>query len=244
MDGKPAPRGTLTLTDPRAIRALAHPARLAVVDRLFAGEVLTATECARGVGLSASAMSYHLRALEKWGVVERAPATDARERPWRARGTDLRLGPAGGLEVVAARNEVADLMLHRLVESTRAALRRRAVDPDAPPLGLGNSWARLTGAQATGLAERLSDAADAYLAALRGGGPGDGGRADPDAGLDPDLGPDADRGPRAAADPGAVDAGAADADAGAAGATGGYRVVWMVVPEPVDQEVPPCPDPS
>jgi DNA-binding transcriptional ArsR family regulator len=74
-----------TITDPRAIRALAHPARLAVLDELQPGTELTATECARIAGMSPSAMSYHLRALEKWGFVERAGSTgDGRERPWRA----------------------------------------------------------------------------------------------------------------------------------------------------------------
>lgn len=74
-----------TISDPRAIRALAHPARLAVLDELEPGGELTATECARIAGLSPSAMSYHLRALEKWGFVERADSTgDGRERPWRA----------------------------------------------------------------------------------------------------------------------------------------------------------------
>ena len=59
----------VVLSDPRAIKALAHPARLAVIDELFAGRELTATECAQVAGLSLSAMSYHLRALEKWGIV-------------------------------------------------------------------------------------------------------------------------------------------------------------------------------
>ena len=57
-------RAKVMLTDPRAIKALAHPARLAVIDELFAGRQLTATECAEIAGLSPSAMSYHLRALE------------------------------------------------------------------------------------------------------------------------------------------------------------------------------------
>ncbi|MEV6285297.1 helix-turn-helix domain-containing protein [Kribbella sp. NPDC051770] len=73
------------LTDPRAIRALAHPARLRVIDELYNGKVLTATECAKLAGLTPSAMSYHLRALERWGIVERADeSADGRERPWRA----------------------------------------------------------------------------------------------------------------------------------------------------------------
>ncbi|MFF1815868.1 ArsR/SmtB family transcription factor [Kribbella sp. NPDC058245] len=83
----------VVLTDPRAIRALAHPARQLVIDELYSGRVMTATECAELAGLTPSAMSYHLRALERWGIVERAESTDGRERPWRA--------PAQGLIVSA-----------------------------------------------------------------------------------------------------------------------------------------------
>ncbi|HST47765.1 ArsR/SmtB family transcription factor [Jatrophihabitans sp.] len=84
------PTEPVVLRDPRAIKALAHPARLAVIDELFAGRRLTATECGEIAGLSASAMSYHLRALEKWGIVRRSEATtDGRERPWEAAGRGL-----------------------------------------------------------------------------------------------------------------------------------------------------------
>ncbi len=84
------PTERVVLRDPRAIKALAHPARLAVIDELFAGRKLTATECGEIAGLSASAMSYHLRALEKWGIVRRSEATtDGRERPWEAAGQGL-----------------------------------------------------------------------------------------------------------------------------------------------------------
>lgn len=81
------------LSDPRAIRALAHPARLAVIEELYSGGLdLTATECAELAGLSPSAMSYHLRALERAGIVQRAPSTgDGRERPWRAAGRSLQV---------------------------------------------------------------------------------------------------------------------------------------------------------
>lgn len=74
----------LVLTDPRALRALAHPARTAVVDELYQGKVRTSSELAQLTGLTPSAMSFHLRALEKWGIVRRAEGgTDARERPWQ-----------------------------------------------------------------------------------------------------------------------------------------------------------------
>lgn len=84
----------LRITDPRALRALAHPARQRLITELFSGEVLTATEAAALVDLSPSAMSYHLRALEKWGVVERDDSsTDARERPWRSTATSISILP-------------------------------------------------------------------------------------------------------------------------------------------------------
>jgi DNA-binding transcriptional ArsR family regulator len=89
-----AKKERVVITDPRAIRALAHPARQRIIDELYNGRVLTATECAEMAGLTPSAMSYHLRALERWGIIERAEASgDGRERPWRA--------PAGSLEITS-----------------------------------------------------------------------------------------------------------------------------------------------
>jgi DNA-binding transcriptional ArsR family regulator len=76
---------TLHLRDPRDIRALAHPARLAIIDALASGDELTATECATLTGLSPSATAYHLKLLERYHLAEPAPARgDGRERPWRA----------------------------------------------------------------------------------------------------------------------------------------------------------------
>jgi DNA-binding transcriptional ArsR family regulator len=81
----PAERNTRVVRDPRSIRALAHPARMAIVDALATGEELTATECAELTGLSPSATAYHLKFLERYGLAERAPArNDGREKPWRA----------------------------------------------------------------------------------------------------------------------------------------------------------------
>jgi DNA-binding transcriptional ArsR family regulator len=76
---------TLHLRDPRDIRALAHPARMAIIDALASGDELTATECAELTGLSPSATAYHLKLLERYDFAEPAPArSDGRERPWRA----------------------------------------------------------------------------------------------------------------------------------------------------------------
>src|SRR5262249_56777146 len=75
----------MTVSDPHVMRAMAHPARLAIMEFLGDGAVATATECAEVCGLSPSATSYHLRALAKVGLVEEAPSRgDGRERVWRA----------------------------------------------------------------------------------------------------------------------------------------------------------------
>jgi DNA-binding transcriptional ArsR family regulator len=81
------PGNPVRLTDPKMMRALAHPARIAIWSHLALRGSITATECAEVAGLSPSACSYHLRTLAKYGFIEedRASAADGRERPWRAR---------------------------------------------------------------------------------------------------------------------------------------------------------------
>ncbi|MGZ4559357.1 ArsR/SmtB family transcription factor [Oryzihumus sp.] len=106
MARRPALKKQVTLTDPKAIRALAHPARQRIIDELYSGSVLTATEAARLCGLTPSAMSYHLRALEQWGIIVRDAGTeDGRERPWRAPARSLHISSraAEGSSKVAAK---------------------------------------------------------------------------------------------------------------------------------------------
>lgn len=89
----PAPRPVdkehVKITDPERMKALAHPARMAVFDFLAGQRVsgydgATATEIAEVAGMTPSAMSYHLRTLAKAGFIEEAPSRgDARERLWR-----------------------------------------------------------------------------------------------------------------------------------------------------------------
>ena len=72
------------LHDPRAIRAMAHPLRLRLLELLFTDGPLTASQCAEHVGESPSSCSFHLRQLAKYGYVEEAGGGRGRERPWRA----------------------------------------------------------------------------------------------------------------------------------------------------------------
>ena len=107
---------SLQLTDPETMRALAHPARLAIMEHLGPGVTVTATECAEVSGLSPSATSYHLRALARAGVIEEAPGRgDGRERRWRARyeGWRTDAGQDGDPKARAAERTLAEVALAR-----------------------------------------------------------------------------------------------------------------------------------
>lgn len=142
------------LTDPRAIRALAHPARLTVLEELGHGAELTATACAELVGLSPSAMSYHLRALEKYGFVERVePAGDGRERPWRATAPGWRIEEASETAQVTATEALATAMFGRIVNDLGRWSRAEPGEPKAwrEAAVVNNSVLWLTAAEASRL---------------------------------------------------------------------------------------------
>jgi DNA-binding transcriptional ArsR family regulator len=95
------------------MRALAHPARLALMAHLGHSGPATATECAGVVGLSPSAVSYHLRALAKAGLVEEAPGRgDGREHRWRRTAEPYSIDADPGPDGLAA--------MRGLLESVRA----------------------------------------------------------------------------------------------------------------------------
>jgi DNA-binding transcriptional ArsR family regulator len=104
--------------DPRSIRALAHPARLAIIDALATGEELTATQCAELTGLSPSATAYHLKLLERYGFAETAPPRpDRRERPWRATGRPIQADLDGSTPAGAS---AAAVVVAAYIDMTRA----------------------------------------------------------------------------------------------------------------------------
>ena len=78
------PRSTKRITDPKALRALAHPIRMSLIGLLRAQGPLTATRAAELLGESSASTSFHLRQLAKYGMAEEAPGGQGRERPWQA----------------------------------------------------------------------------------------------------------------------------------------------------------------
>ncbi len=79
------PMGDFEVTDPRAMRALAHPVRLAILNRLQRHGPATATQLAPHVKASPSVASWHLRHLAEFGLVsDWNGGPDRRQRWWQA----------------------------------------------------------------------------------------------------------------------------------------------------------------
>ncbi|MEV4283767.1 ArsR/SmtB family transcription factor [Actinoplanes xinjiangensis] len=79
------PYGDLEISDPQALRALAHPVRLAILNRLQRHGPATATQLSAHVGATPSVVSWHARHLATFGLVtDWDGATGKRERWWQA----------------------------------------------------------------------------------------------------------------------------------------------------------------
>lgn len=124
--------------------------------------MLTATEAAELVGLTPSATSYHLRALEKFGIVVRDDATsDARQRPWRAVADSLSIQPQAYQEAGVA----LDANMARWIADITAGMRRlnHAMASGHDEVGgirHGRLW--LTWEELQQLGERITDLTEEY----------------------------------------------------------------------------------
>jgi DNA-binding transcriptional ArsR family regulator len=126
------PQGPRRVDDIRALRALAHPVRLALIERLTVDGPLTATEASALVGESPSSCSFHLRQLAKYGFVEETGEGTGRRRPWRITRIGLDLDPyADDPAVARATTEVARLVRDRELDRYRHWLATRASWPAA-----------------------------------------------------------------------------------------------------------------
>jgi DNA-binding transcriptional ArsR family regulator len=160
--------------DPRSIRALAHPARLAIIDALAAGEELTATQCAELTGLSPSATAYHLKLLERYGLAETAPPRpDRRERPWRATGRRIQVDldtstPAGASAAAAVAAAYFDTTRAIAVEFTEVSPAEPEQWRDAAALNNVDLW--LTAEEFQRVAGELGAALEPYRGRRRPAG--------------------------------------------------------------------------
>jgi DNA-binding transcriptional ArsR family regulator len=117
------------ITDPRTLRAMAHPVRLKLLNSLVLHGPATATELADRVDDTPANCSWHLRQLAKFGFIEEASDLPykGRNRPWRWVPVGNRWGgPGASPEFTAASAEASSVLLgielaeHSAWESDRA----------------------------------------------------------------------------------------------------------------------------
>jgi DNA-binding transcriptional ArsR family regulator len=173
------PEDRREIRDVRALAALAHPVRAALLSHLMAVGPRTASECAAAVGASPSNCSWHLRHLARFGFVERAEeAADGRERPWRAAATGFDFTQVEQDAEPATRAAVQTLAAVQLDEEHRLA-RLYLVGEDELPedwrqaANLSSYALLLSPAELRELSAWLDAAIRPYIALTREGAPAD-----------------------------------------------------------------------
>jgi predicted ArsR family transcriptional regulator len=148
------------LTDPRVMRALAHPTRIELMELVAREGELTATAAANLLGLSPANCSFHLRQLAKYGFLEEAPAGPGRVRPWRIGSVQHsweELGPDS--EASAAASALTSVVLERDLDRLRDWLgRQRDADPEWRQAAfMSEALVYLTPAELKELGERITE---------------------------------------------------------------------------------------
>jgi predicted transcriptional regulator len=92
----------LNLTDPKAMRALAHPVRMALLELLSVAGTVTATQASEALGESPANCAFHLRTLAKYGFVAEAGGGRGRERPWTLTRSSVRISTTEQTDAQAA----------------------------------------------------------------------------------------------------------------------------------------------
>ncbi|NEE02403.1 winged helix-turn-helix domain-containing protein [Phytoactinopolyspora halotolerans] len=120
------------LRDPAALRALAHPVRLSILEQLMQLGSGTATELAELLeGESPANCSWHLRQLARYGFVEVAGTGPGRQRRWKPVIESTTFGGSDETPALArAVDAVDEVILDREVERMQAWRRARRDETD------------------------------------------------------------------------------------------------------------------
>ncbi|WP_030684885.1 helix-turn-helix domain-containing protein [Streptomyces globisporus] len=158
---------SIRLTDPRALRAYAHPLRMSLVGLLRSSGPFTATRAAELTGESVASCSYHLRILAKYGLVEEAPGGRGREKPWRATARYTEWPDHSEDATVAeAADALSAAVIERYFERVTRALENRHRLPREwrEAEEFGDSLLHLTPEELTDLGERIDELLRPYEA--------------------------------------------------------------------------------
>lgn len=149
------PYGDFEVTDPQAMRALAHPVRLAALSYLQKNGPATATQLSEHVGASPSVTSWHLRHLASFGLVSDGPppdgGSDKRQRWWRAVARGFRFEMPETPEGAEAGRLLRAEMMSQALDAAQRWL--SDVEPELDP-----EWSRAAGSSNTRLVITIEEA--------------------------------------------------------------------------------------
>jgi predicted ArsR family transcriptional regulator len=151
-------RPTVELTDPRALRAYAHPTRMALIGLLRRHGPRTATQAAAEIGESVASCSFHLRQLARFGLIEQVEGDHGRQKPWRATALSTSWSSdSADPELAAAATLLDTVLLDRYHEQARAWLAHRDQESLAwRRAAIGGDWLlHLTPTELRRLGERI-----------------------------------------------------------------------------------------
>jgi hypothetical protein len=159
-------RSVKRITDPKALRALAHPIRMSLIGLLRTEGPLTATRAAELLGENSATTSFHLRQLAKYGMAEEAPGGQGRERPWQATtmSTDVPDFPENP-ELAAAGGMYRAVLAGRYFEWLRRWLAQRPSEPGEWQRAdqFGDHLLYLTSDELAGLSQKMRELFDEYV---------------------------------------------------------------------------------
>ena len=160
------PRSVTRITDPKALRALAHPIRMSLIGLLRTEGPLTATRAAELLGESSATTSFHLRQLAKYGMAEEAPGGQGRERPWQATtmSTDVPDFPDDS-QLAAAGAMYRGVMAERYYEWLKRWLDQRPSEPGEWQRAdlMGDRLLYLTSGELVDLGQKMRDLFEEYV---------------------------------------------------------------------------------
>jgi DNA-binding transcriptional ArsR family regulator len=139
-----------------AVRALAHPLRLRLLDLLRFDGPSTATLLGRRLEESSGSTSYHLRQLARYGFIEEAPGRGGRERWWRYRSRRVTLDAGSGAE----RQLLAELLSREAYALDRFVAQRDLLSEWDAGSFFTTLALRLTAAELAELSDSLQDLLD------------------------------------------------------------------------------------
>lgn len=152
--------------DASALKALSHPLRTAMLSRLMDHGSATATQLAKELGESTGQTSYHLRQLERHGLVEDDPErAGGRERWWRpvafrTEVSELRQDPDGRAGLESARQWALADRVQAITRWGQEAFDDQEWSDASTMLSSGG---RFTPAEAEALAEELESVVRAHV---------------------------------------------------------------------------------